>query len=841
MVFRRLRPTRPAGATSRSIAPLRDDAAPTLKANVLAVAIGCALVGLTCAAVLAPSPALAAQTIDSPAQQDYAIPAGRLSEVLARFAATAGVPLSFDPQLLAGLRSDGLQGRYTVREGFALLLAGSGYELVDTGNGGYSLRQVASAGGEATLPAVTVKADADDETATGPVVGYVARRSATGTKTDTPIIETPQSVAVVTRDQMDTQGAQTVSEALRYTAGVLTGTGGGQTRFDTVFIRGFGGLSNGSNFTKYVDGLGWPHIARTSVQMDPYALERVEVLRGPSSVLFGQADPGGFVNMVSKRPTAAPLREAMLQVGNHDAYAVGLDLSGPLAGDALSYRVAGLVRDAQTGVDYQKDERRFISPSIRWSPSDATALTVYAFYQDDPQQPDTSFVPPAFAGVGPVQSPYGKLPKHYFQGDPNWNLFDRTIKTAGWTFEHRFDEVWQFRQSLRYGEFESDTRQLNNGTPAANFQTLPRTASHNTADVDTLAVDNQVQAQFRTGAIAHTVLLGVDWRDADFLAMAGSGPAPARTNVYAPVYGLPITPVTLSMRTDSDARQLGLYAQNQMRVGRWALLAGLRQDDAKSSTYNTSLLNGTRGATTRQSDKSTTGRVGAVYLMDNGFAPYASYATSFEPVVGADRLGDPFDPTEGRQVEAGMRWQPAQGRSLVTVSLYELTKRNVLTADPVAPTQYSVQTGEIRSRGFEIEGKLELTTGLNLLANYAYSDVEVTRDNIAGRVGKRPLAVSEQFASAWMDYSFSAHGQPGLTLGAGVRYVGASYGDETNTLRVPAYTLLDAMARYEFNSAWTLTLNAKNLENKQYAAACAYGTCWQGIGRTVQATLRYRW
>lgn len=806
------------------------------------LALAVVVVGLPVAAGLPSASAQAADERAAEARRSFDIPAGPLDQALSRLGRQANVQIVVNAALTQGVQSPGVQGYYSVSEGLQRLLAGTGLQAVRDAGGEFTLRPLPQdqADGSLTLPSLAVTGAL--ESATGPVDGYVARRSATATKTNAAIIETPQSISVVTRDQMDVQGAQTVSEALRYTAGVLTGTGGGQTRFDTVFIRGFGGLSNASNFTKYVDGLGWPHIPRTSVQMDPYALERVEVLRGPSSVLYGQADPGGFVNMVSKRPTDQAFGELMVQLANHSGRAIGLDLGGPLdEGGALSYRLTGLARDSQTGVDYQKDERQFIAPSVRWALSEDTSLTLQAFYQHDPEQPDTSFVPPAFAGVGPVRSPYGKLPIDYFQGDPNWNRFTRTMKTVGWEFEHAFDEVWSFRQKVRYGEFESDTRQLNNGTPAPNFMTLPRTASRNTADVQTLAADNQLQAQFDTGAIEHTVLVGADWRDSDFLAKAGSGPAPTRENVYEPVYGLPVTPVRLSTRTDSDAQQLGLYLQDQLRLDRWVFLAGLREDRAESSTYNTSLVTGVRSATTEQSDRATTGRLGVVYLMDNGFAPYASYTTSFEPVVGADRQGAAFEPTEGRQKEIGIRWQPEEGRTMVTLSAYELTKRNVLTPDPVAPTLYQVQTGEIRSRGFEVEGKVELMAGLNLLASYSRSEVEITKDTVEAKVGKRPLAVPERLSSAWLDYNLAAHGLPGLTVGAGVRHVSSSYGDEYETLKVPSYTLYDAMARYDFDSDWSLTLNAKNLEDRQYAAACAYGTCWQGMGRSLQATLKYRW
>lgn len=809
----------------------------------------CLLLAAAAMAALACPPAEAQSTPSAPAPLhapnetwSWDIPAGPLDATLLRIAQRSGQPISVPPELVRGRQAPAISGRLTAEGAARSAIAGQPLALIRTANGTLTLRsRPEGIGGAVTLDTVNVTANSAQETATGPVPGYVARRSATGTKTDTPLIETPQSVSVVTRDQMDAQGAQTVTDALHYTAGVLAGSNGGQTRFDSVFVRGFGGLSDNATYTQYIDGLGWPHITRTAVQMDPYALERVEVLRGPSSVLYGQAEPGGFVNMISKSPTTEPVHELMLQYGNHDNKAVGVDLGGALNDSGtLSYRLAGLVRDSSTGVDYQKDERQFVAPSIRWAPDANTSLTLRAFFQHDPRQPDTSFVPYEYAGVGSTTSPYGKLPKHYFQGDPDYDSFSRTIKTIGWEFEHRFNDTWKVRQNFRAGWFNSDTRQLSNNEVSADYLSVSRYAIRHLADVNTVEMDNQVEARFDTGAVEHTVLIGLDWRHTDsHLDYGYSYDVPDQT-VYHPTYGYRIGLPAFLQHTGSEAQQTGLYVQDQMRVGRWSLLAGLRRDRATDDIDVTRLSTGAVSST-RTSDDATTGRVGAVYQADNGIAPYVSYSTSFDPVVGStDRQGEPFRPTKGKQLEAGVRWQPPGTRSMYTVSVYEIKQRNVLSADPV-DSDYSVQTGEIRSRGIEFEGKMQLTRDLNLLANYSYSAVKVTESTTAGARGKRPVATPSTLASAWLDYRLAGLGLPNLTVGAGVRYVGHTYADEANTVRVPSYTLVDAMARYDIDKSLSLAVNALNLANRQYAAACSYGTCWQGSGRSVVATMKYRW
>ena len=785
----------------------------------------------------------------------YDVPAGPLADALNRFAQQSGVAIVLDANQLRGLTSAGLKGGYGVEEGFGILLRGSGYTVSKTANGYLLLAAPgapiapAASGTSApasretnldTLPPVTVRAPAWRETATGSVPGYIARRSETATKIDLPLIETPQSISVVTRDQMDAQGAHTVAEALDYTAGVVTGTNGGQTRFDSIFIRGLGGFAAEAGFARYVDGLQWPQGPRNVSQIDPYALERVEVLRGPSSVLYGQASPGGFVNMVSKGPTEQPQREIMLQLGNHNYKTLGVDLSGPLdAAGTLSFRLPMLVRDADSQTRFQHERRQMVAPSITWRPDAATTLTLRGFYQHDPDQPDSSLLPPLSI------VPAGALPRNFYNGDPNLLYFKRTARSVGYSFEHRFNDTWTFRQIARYDEYRTDNGLVSPSVMLDDGRTLTRYTSRFRPDARSTGIDTRLEARFVTGAIRHTALIGLDYKKPMTSLKLGYGEAPD-LDVYAPVYGaVPLETPALTRQQLTRAEQTGVYLQDHLRYEQWAVTLGARHDRARSSTWVRPLASEDPGEPTRQADGRLTGRVGAVYLAGNGWAPYVSYSTSFEPVVGADRLGTAFKPTEGKQFEVGVRWMPAGSRTSIAAALFDLRRTNILTSDPVAPDDFDVQTGEVRSRGFELEVRTAVTEHVNVIANLARSDVRVTRDNVPEKVG-RPLMGSPTYTgSIWLDTRVPLSRGNAITAGLGVRYVGSSWGDtyggyQIPAYRVPAYTLVDMALGYSLSKDLSLVLNGRNVLDKQYVAACSYAFCYGGKGRTVLATLRYR-
>ncbi|KUL94901.1 hypothetical protein DK26_17080 [Bosea sp. WAO] len=678
------------------------------------------------------------------------------------------------------------------------------------------------------------------ERANGPVDGYVARRSATATKTDTPLIETPQSVSVVPRAQMDDQGVQSVSQAVRYSAGVLGETRLSSGRYDSVFIRGFGGSGGGAGFINNLDGLRLQRGVNFLVPIgEPWGLERVEVLRGPSSVTFGQVKPGGLINMVSKRPQEQAHGEVQVVLGSFERRQLAFDIGGPVTADkTILYRLVGLGRAADTQVDFTKEERLYIAPSLTFQPNAATSLTLLTSYQRDPETGFYGFLP----SIGTaLPNRNGRIRSNFFPGEPSYEGYARNALNLGYAFEHRFNEVFSFRQNARYSDLDLRNRTVAAASLGANQRTLTRRVTASNEKAQTFGVDNQLQADFRTGPLTHKLLFGVDGYWADGTAFTGAGGVVQTLDAFAPVYGRRPFAVPAVPGTAQLTEQYGVYLQDQIKLDRLSLLIGGRFDRAMARTRNM-----TNGALTKQDDTANTGRVALMYNFDNGLAPYASYSTSFEPVAGTTFARTPFKPTEGEQFEVGLKYEPPGYNAFFQASVYDLTQTNVATADP-NNVGFQIQTGEVRARGFEFEARATVLESLDLIAAYAYTDAEVTKSTGVD-LGKRPTVVPRHMASLWAHYTFKTGLFSGLGLGAGVRYVGNGAGDPGNTFFTDDYALVDAAISYDLGAAnaamkgWKVQVNAQNLLDKEYVAGCyAAVQCSFGLRRTVLATLSYRW
>ncbi|ABD89148.1 TonB-dependent siderophore receptor [Rhodopseudomonas palustris] len=708
------------------------------------------------------------------------------------------------------------------------------------------------------------------ETARGPVRGIVAQRSSTGSKTDAAILETPQSISVVTKDQIAAQGARSVAEALRYEPGVVSESRVGD-RFDNVFIRGFGGFGANANYLHFWDGLRLPRgVSYAMPSVDPYLLERVEILRGPASVLYGQNNLGGMVNLISKNPTATPQGEVMARFGDHNRYEGGFDVSGPLTKDGdLLYRLIGLGRKADTEVNDTTTERQLIAPTITWRPSVDTTWTIRGSYDHDPSAYQPNWLP----ALGTLQSnPNGQIPKNFFSGHPAYNEYDRTQTSVGYEFEHHFDEMWSVRQNLRYMEVSSDFKALSVtgfgtgsscGAGSKANLCLARTTTHYIEQLKAASLDNQVEAKFDTGWLHHTVLAGLDYQTSSANAQFGSGTA-TNINYLNPNYGTLAGPA-LTSRTDQERNQLGVYAQDQVRLGKLAVVLGVRNDWADASSETRTLANGKITSSARPDDSAATWRAGATYLFDNGFAPYASYSTSFEPTIGTDYTGAAFVPTTGEQYEVGVKYQPVGLNGFFMLSYFDITQNNVLTLDTAhlvsanplctaSGTSCQIQQGQVRSKGVELSGKATLSPGLDLVAAYSHTDIEISKSTqVVGGIavqGKTPVGAPANTASLWLDYTLQSGPLAGFGGGGGVRYVGSSFGDNINSaaMVVPAYTLADLQLHYDLAGlsvqlkGWKLAVNMSNVFDKTYVSACASATqCFYGNGRTTLGTVKYQW
>jgi iron complex outermembrane receptor protein len=732
--------------------------------------------------------------------------------------------------------------------------------------------------GTASLLATTAIAGADDQT---PTVlekiaitsngmqdnGPIAKRARAGTKTDTPIVETPQSVSVVTSEQFKKQGATSVSSALRYEPGVTTGSRPGD-RFDSIFIRGFGGFGPNANYIHYWDGLRLPTGINYDVpSVDPYFIDRIEIMRGPASVLYGSGNPGGLVNLVSKKPQEEASHEVFTRFGNNGRAETGFDFTGPIDEEGqFLYRLTGVGRLYDLGFDNSDSKRVALAPSVTWSPDADTTLTVKASYTRDPNAALTNWMP----ALGTLQkNPNGQIPYDFFSGNPNYNSFSRTQATVGYEFEHHLDDVWTLRQNLRFMHSSSEFKAYSvpgGGSAwasAANcggvaYLCLGRQSTHYIEQFNALALDNQAEADFDTGQLEHKLLMGLDYQQLDATSTYGNG-AVTYINYLNPVYESAPN-ITLTGRQDQVRHQTGVYVQDQMKLDNWAFVLAGRHDWSSIDSTTTTLATGASTNSDTQ-DSAFTWKAGLLYEFDNGVAPYASYATSFDPTMGTGYGGTPFKPTTGQQYEVGVKYQPTTFDALFTVALYDLTQQNVLTTDlqhtstnttltGCSSTVCQTQTGEIRSRGVELGAKFAVTDNFNLSAAYTYADVEVTKSNIANTVGKTPAGAPEHMASLWGDYTIDSGALAGLGFGVGVRYMGSTNGDAANTkaMKVPSYTLVDAAVHYDFGNydpklkGFELAVNATNLFNKEFVSACASANqCFYGTGRTIMATASYKW
>jgi len=688
------------------------------------------------------------------------------------------------------------------------------------------------------------------------------------TKTDTPLIETPQSISVITREEMDVRAVQTVADALSYAAGVQAESAGIDNRVDEVSVRGFGagGFSSNNNF---VDGLRLPAGGQwTRPTFDPFGLQQAEVLKGPSSVLYGQVAPGGIVNLVSKRPSENARNEVLAQVaGYHDldrmSYQTGIDFNANMSGDGRALlRFVGLYSDGETQIDRTETSRFYVSPSLTLQVGDGTSLTFLAQYQRDEGGSTYQFLP----ALGTLFASGGRrLENGDFIGEPGWNVFDREQASFAAFLEHDFTSWLSGAVNARYTHIDTVYRAtvLGGNTLTACPGSIPgcivgatvtRRAVEGRGGTDGVAFDARLQAEFATGPLDHTVLLGVDhfgtewdhYRD----NVAANLVLPI-LNIFDPVprgsatYAASLTPAIYGA---SELDQTGIYLQDQMSSGGWRFVIGGRQDNASEDATN--LLNST---VTRTDDDAFTWRAGAVYLFDNGLAPFASFAESFLPSPGLTFAGTPFEPVTGEQYEAGLRYQPPGSNIFLTFSAYEITQTNILTPDPLHPGATDcfggrcfVQTGEARITGYEVEARATLDAGLSIIGTATSAEGEITRTNIANERGKSLPQLPEQMASLFLDYRVPSGPLLGVGFGGGVRYVGESYGNNVNDLVIPDYTLFDLFARYDLTELGAegviLSLNARNVGDETYVATCnTLQSCYYGSGRTVTARLQYRW
>ncbi|EGN8558388.1 ferrichrome porin FhuA [Salmonella enterica] len=700
-------------------------------------------------------------------------------------------------------------------------------------------------------------APAPQESAWGPAATIAARQSATATKTDTPIQKVPQSISVVTAEEMALHQPKSVKEALSYTPGVAVGTRGASNTYDYLIIRGF--AADGQSQNNYLNGLKMQGNFYNDAVIDPYMLERAEVMRGPVSVLYGKSSPGGLLNMVSKRPTTEPLKEIQFKMGTGSLFQTGFDFSDALDEEGVySYRLTGLARSANAQQDRAEEQRYAIAPAFTWRPDDKTNFTFLSYFQNEPETGYYGWLPKE-GTVEPL--PNGKrLPTDFNEGAKN-NTYSRNEKMVGYSFDHEFNDIFTVRQNLRYAENKvsqnsvygygvcSDpangySKQCAALAPADKGHYLARKYVVDDEKLQNFSVDTQLQSKFATGEVDHTLLTGVDFMRMrnDINAWFGYDDSVPLLDLYNPVY----TDFDFASRDPATSgpyqilnkqKQTGLYVQDQAQWDKVLVTLGGRYDWADQES-----LNRTTGITSKRDDKQFTWRGGVNYLFDNGITPYFSYSESFEPASQTGENGKIFAPSKGKQYEAGVKYVPNDRPIVITGAVYQLTKTNNLMADP-AGSFFSVEGGEIRARGVELEAKAALSASINVVGSYTYTDAEYTTDTTYK--GNTPAQVPKHMASLWGDYTFFDGPLSGLTLGTGGRFTGSSYGDPANSFKVGSYTVVDALVRYDLArvgmAGSNVALHVNNLLDREYVASCfqTYGCFW-GAERQVVATATFR-
>ncbi|OAT60624.1 ferrichrome porin FhuA [Obesumbacterium proteus] len=698
---------------------------------------------------------------------------------------------------------------------------------------------------------VTAGGGVQQESAWGPAPTIAAKRSATATKTDTPIEKTPQSVSVVTYEEMQIRQPKSVKEALGYTPGVTVNSRGASSTYDFAIIRGFSSV--GLNQNNYLNGLKLQGDFYNDAVIDPYMLERVELMRGPTSVLYGKSNPGGIISMVSKRPTTEPLKEVQFKMGTDNLFQTGFDFSDALDDNGeFSYRLTGMARSNNEQQDGAKQKRYAIAPTFSWRPSEQTNFTFLSYFQNEPETGYYGWLPKE-GTVEPLPNG-GRLPTSFNEGAAN-NTYSRNQKMVGYSFDHSFNDTFTVRQNLRFSEMKTaqksayGTGLCNNSmngfnaycqslSDADKAHYLGRGTVVDHERLQNFSVDTQLQSKFATGDVDHTLLTGVDYMRMrnDISALFGNAPSldldnlPDRTDVD---FG---SAVPYQM---NESKQTGLYVQDQAEWNKWVLTLGGRYDWSTQATT----VRSDNGYIERK-DQQFTWRGGVNYLFDNGISPYFSYSQSFEPnafsLYSTPRVA--YAPSKGEQYEAGVKYVPKDMPIVVTGAVYQLTKTDNLMADPTNALN-QIPAGEIRSRGFEFEAKAAVNANINMTASYTYTEAEYTKDT--NLKGNTPVQVPKHMASLWGDYTFNEGALSGLTLGTGGRFIGSSYGDPANTFKVGSAAVMDAVIKYDlarFNlPGSSIAVNVNNLLDREYVASCfdTYGCFW-GAERQIVATATFR-
>ncbi|WP_261895758.1 TonB-dependent siderophore receptor [Vibrio cyclitrophicus] len=673
-------------------------------------------------------------------------------------------------------------------------------------------------------------ADSNIETVT--IMGKAYRNTATKSALEPE--ETPQGITVIDEAQLEQRGVQSLNQALRYAPGVVTeNRGGSVAMFDSYSIRGFK-----TNNVNYYDGLSLQQLNGWNLQpqIDPIAMQQVEIFKGPTSVLYGAMPPGGMVNMIAKAPQTEKSTKVGVATGSRNLQEASIDTTGQFGDSDFSYRLIALARKQDSQVDNAEEERYLIAPSVDWQATDSTLINFNLYYQNDPSMGINSSMP---LDVLKASNPSVSM------GDKNWSKFEREVLMVGYKINHDFNNNWTFLQNARYTDaslYQENTYHVSYDSNTPNQ--LSRYLYSTDESFKGFVIDNQLSGLIKAGSIEHNVLVGIDYQnmdgDVNYSSYSANG---SGFNSFDPLNPnndlLDRSDVTKTGEylDDTTSSQLGLYLQDQVRLDALVLIAGARFDHYKSeSDYYA-----------HESDhKQFTYRVGGLYELNNGLSPFASYATSFEPAPGVDKSGNEFDPEMAQQAEIGVKYLSDDMSKEATVSLFHIVKQDMLMTDPTNVYGPRIQVGEVVSQGAELSGRWFATENFDIAAAYTYVDMEITEDTSNGLEGTTPIYVPEHTANLWANYNVFNGMLAGSRFSAGARYVGEMQMDASNTQgKVPAYTVVDLSVGYDLGvasdtlSGATANLAVNNIFNEEYYACYDQSNCWFGAEQSVELSVNY--
>ncbi|CAD5358798.1 Ferrioxamine B receptor [Citrobacter freundii] len=670
------------------------------------------------------------------------------------------------------------------------------------------------------------------ETTKNDTVVVTSQMQSGATKLATPDIETPQSVSIVTREQFEEQGATSVRQAVSYTPGVYSNQIGASNRFDYIVLRGF---SDGSLDNVYLDGLKMmgDTNSHSSLVVDPWFLEDIEVVRGPASVLYGRSSPGGIVALTSRKPSFDAGGEVKMFAGNNNQRGAAFDVTGALDdNDRVAARLSGMTRYADSQFGPLKEERYALMPSLTWRITDQTRLDLMAYLHRDPEGGSHSGLP----YDGTVVPHYGqKISNTFYEGENDYDKYDRRENMVGYNIEHMFDSGWSVRQKLRYLHTDVELNQVY-AAGWLNETELNRGYSGSDEKMSAITLDNQLDGSFDTWQVNHRLLVGFDYQDRSNNTTGYYGAFPP-IDAFNPVYGAKPDYIDMYAREKHKLRQTGYYLQDQMSWDRWRITLGGRYDQV--SVSNIDKIKDTRSDLDKNNFST---RAALLYLFDNGFAPYVSYSTAFTPTSFADENGNLLDPMKGKQWEAGLKYEPEGLNSQFSASVFRINQTNIATKEE--PTDPYRSIGEIESEGVELEAISQLTDSFRLQAAYTYTDIRYKKSSPEEQ-GKRAVYAPRNQASAWLSYDVKSGPLDGLTLGSGVRYVNGITSDRLNTHTLPSYTLVDMVIGYDLTNigikGLSAQLNVNNLTDKRYVAACnSLSYCYFGAERSIVGSVSWK-